>query len=90
MSNSRSASNAWLKLKKKLMPDGEASPATPKKASTPAKKKAAKVDSEDGETPKKATPRKRAPKKQEAEGGDASPKKRGRPAKNKKDAEPGE
>jgi hypothetical protein len=86
MINSRSAGNAWGKLKKKLMSVDEA-PATPTKAApTPAKKKAAKY----GETPKKATHRKRPGKKQEFEDSDASPKKKGRAAKTKKDDEAGE
>lgn len=80
MGNPRSASNAWAKIRSKLMTpsDGSAPPATPKK--TGGRKKAVKEedDAEDGEaaTPKK-TPRKRAAKKQNADG-DASPKKKGR------------
>jgi hypothetical protein len=90
MSNPRSASNAWAKIKGKLMAsnaDG-AVPATPKK--TAGKKKAAATpaaDGEDGEaaaTPKK-TPRKRAAKKQDVDG-EASPKKKG-PARGKKTSE---
>lgn len=95
MTNPRSASNAWAKIKAKLMvdnPEGAASPAKPK--ATPKKKAAKKgvngeANGDDGgdvpETPKK-TPRKRAPKKQEVDGeaGSPSPKKKGRPAKAKK------
>ncbi|KAF2750868.1 hypothetical protein M011DRAFT_474360 [Sporormia fimetaria CBS 119925] len=128
MSNPRSASNAWAKIKPRLMhgvPEGEDGavaatlkkgrkpkakadaangdddsgdgPATPKKRS-PKKKAAPKVKTEgddDGEgdedmpdapaTPAKS-PRKRAPKKQDVDG-EESPKKRGRPAKAKKDDE---
>ncbi|KAI4920467.1 hypothetical protein J4E85_009234 [Alternaria conjuncta] len=81
MSNPRSASNAWAKLKLKLVtpsPDG-AVPATPKK--TP-RKKAAAAKQEDGEegadaTPKK-TPRKRVAKKQDVDG-ESSPKKKAAP-----------
>jgi hypothetical protein len=82
MGNPRSASNAWTKIKNKLGGD-VAAPATPKKAAGGRKKAvpAPAADGEDGEatTPKK-TPRKRAAKKQDVEG-EASPKKRGRPAK---------
>ena len=81
MGNPRSASNAWAKIKLKLMtpsPDG-AVPATPKK--TP-RKKAAAAKQEDGEegadaTPKK-TPRKRVAKKQDVDG-ESSPKKKAAP-----------
>jgi hypothetical protein len=80
MSNPRSASNAWAKIKVKLMTpaaDGTV-PATPKK--TP-RKKAAAAKQDDGEegadTPKK-TPRKRAAKKQDVDG-DSSPKKKATP-----------
>ncbi|KAI4676640.1 uncharacterized protein J4E84_009475 [Alternaria hordeiaustralica] len=81
MGNPRSASNAWAKIKLKLMtpsPDG-AVPATPKK--TPRKKTAA-AKQEDGEegadaTPKK-TPRKRVAKKQDVDG-ESSPKKKATP-----------
>lgn len=73
MTNSRSANNAWAKLKAKLMPPADGSaPATPVKGSakkkTPAKGK--------GETPSK-TPAKRAAKKQDVDG-EGSPKKKGR------------
>lgn len=79
MSNPRSASNAWAKIKAKLMnsnPEGTV-PATPKK--TPRSKKIAvpMADSDENEvaqTPKK-TPRKRAPKKQDVDG-ESSPKKK--------------
>jgi hypothetical protein len=82
MSNPRSASNAWAKIKLKLMtpaPDG-AVPTTPKK--TP-RKKTASAKQNDGEegadtaTPKK-TPRKRVAKKQDVDG-DSSPKKKATP-----------
>lgn len=74
MSNPRSASNAWAKIKGKLMTpsDGSAPAATPKKGG--ARKKAV-ADGEDGESPTKKTPRKRAAKKQDVDG-DASPKKK--------------
>ncbi|KAF2831134.1 hypothetical protein CC86DRAFT_452289 [Ophiobolus disseminans] len=83
MSNPRSASNAWAKIKGKLMvnPDGTTIP-TPKKVAGGKKKVAAKDDVEDSETaatPTKKTPRKRAAKKQDVDG-DASPKKKGRAA----------
>jgi hypothetical protein len=83
MSNPRSASNAWAKIKTKLIvpapnADGTTPAPTPKKAAP--RKKAAPKEGEEGETPKK-TPRKRAPKKQDVDGADASPKKKGRPAK---------
>lgn len=80
MSNPRSASNAWAKIKLKLMTptaDGTA-PVTPKK--TPRKKATAVKQEDDGEegadaaTPKK-TSRKRAPKKQDIDG-ESSPKKK--------------
>lgn len=88
MSNPRSASNAWAKIRNKLnvtTGDGTAV-STPKKGG--AKKTAADKDSNgdaDGDSTKK-TPRKRGPKKQEVDG-DASPKKKGRPAKKKVDEE---
>ncbi|KAH9873438.1 hypothetical protein IAQ61_004061 [Plenodomus lingam] len=80
MSNHRSASNAWAKLKAKLITptDGTAPPATPKKAN---RKKALQTDDgdQDEPTPKKtATPRKRAAKKQDVDGDLASPKKKSR------------
>ncbi|KAG9188710.1 hypothetical protein G6011_07415 [Alternaria panax] len=80
MSNLRSASNAWAKIKLKLMTptaDGT-TPVTPKK--TPRKKAAATKQDDDGEegadaaTPKKI-PRKRGPKKQDVDG-ESSPKKK--------------
>jgi hypothetical protein len=89
MSNPRSAGNAWAKIKAKLIlpnADGTTPAPTPKKAG--GRKKANPAPADDGEegeapeTPKK-TPRKRAAKKQDVDGGDASPKKRGRPTKNK-------
>ncbi|KAH7069310.1 hypothetical protein FB567DRAFT_555135 [Paraphoma chrysanthemicola] len=88
MSNPRSASNAWAKIKNKLVapnPDGTAPvAATPKKAGG-RKKAAATPKADDGEevegTPKK-TPRKRPAKKQDVDG-DASPKKKGRAPKKK-------
>jgi hypothetical protein len=87
MSNPRSASNAWAKIKNKLMvnPDGTAIP-TPKKVPAGRKKAAAKDDAEDGDASptKKATPRKRAAKKQDVDG-DASPKKKGRAKKGSDD-----
>lgn len=80
MSNPRSASNAWAKIKVKLMtPLDGAAPATPKKAGGGAKKKTpakSNVD-EDGESSPQKPSRKRAAKKQDVDG-DASPKKRGR------------
>jgi hypothetical protein len=87
MSNPRSASNAWAKIKTKLItpnPDGTSPAPTPKKTAA-GRKKATAAPAKDGEegeapTPKK-TPRKRASKKQEVDGEDASPKKRGRSAK---------
>jgi hypothetical protein len=87
MSNPRSAGNAWAKIKAKLiLPTGDgATPApTPKKAAGRKKANAAPAeDDEDGEAPQtpKKTPRKRAAKKSEVDGEEASPKKRGRPAK---------
>lgn len=81
MSNPRSASNAWAKIKGKLMTpnaDGSSPAPTPKKGGGRKKAATSASDGEDGEdgTPKK-TPRKRAAKKQEVDG-DASPKKKGR------------
>jgi hypothetical protein len=86
MSNPRSAGNAWGTLKKKLMISGDSAPPTPRKVAA-SRKKAAKDDAgEDSEaTPKRAT-RKRATK--EPEDGDASPKKKVRPAKPKPKMEP--
>lgn len=82
MSNPRSASNAWAKIRTKLMTpaDGSAPVAvTPKKGGA---KKKAPVDGE--EAPKKtATPRKRAAKKQDVDG-EESPKKKTPRVKGKK------
>ncbi|KAH9879398.1 hypothetical protein J1614_002838 [Plenodomus biglobosus] len=86
MSNHRSASNAWARLKSKLMTpsDGTAPPLTPKKGG--GRKKVVKeeggddanADAKAAPTPKKTpTPRKRAAKKQDVDG-DASPKKKSR------------
>ncbi len=78
MSNPRSASNAWAKIKVKLT-DGAANgvvPATPSKGG--AKKKAVSDDAEC--TPTK-TPRKRAAKKQDVDGEESPKKKGGRPKK---------
>lgn len=102
MSNPRSASNAWAKIKIKLLADNPEGAATPAKPKTPRKKAGGKKDLSDGdgagiadgednvpETPKK-TPRKRAPKKQDVDG-EESPKKKGRTAPktpNKKKSEP--
>lgn len=79
MSNPRSASNAWAKIKVKLITpaaDGTV-PHTPKK--TPRAKKAVAPKNEgdevDGDAIPKATPRKRASKKQDVDG-DSSPKKK--------------
>lgn len=91
MSNPRSASNAWAKIRTKLNAaaptDGSAPAVTPKKGG--AKKKGAAKEEKGGdatgavaETPKK-TPRKRTTKKQEVDG-ETSPKKKGRTAKAKK------
>jgi hypothetical protein len=101
MSNPRSASNAWAKIKGKLAlttADGVV-PATPKKAggrkkaaATPKKADGdADADGADGEspvkkTPGKKTPGKRAAKKQDVEG-EESPKKKGRASKAKKEAD---
>jgi hypothetical protein len=77
MGNPRSASNAWAKIKVKLMADGTSPAPTPKKAGGRKKAAAAKdMDGEEGPaTPKKPTPRKRAPKKQDVDG-ESSPKKK--------------
>jgi hypothetical protein len=97
MSNPRSASNAWAKIKNKLMtsnPDGTApTPATPKKAG--GRKKAATTpkadEGEDAEGTPKKTPRKRAAKKQDVDGaGEASPKKKGRATKKKESDDEGQ
>jgi hypothetical protein len=90
MTNPRSASNAWAKIKGKLAltaADGGVV-TTPKKGG--AKKTAAKgdgVDGEgaDGESPTKKTPKKRVAKKQDVDGeASPSPKKKGRQTKGKK------
>lgn len=91
MSNPRSASNAWAKIKGKLLvnPDGTVASPAPKKAAG-GRKKSSPADSE-AATPKKvATPRKRAAKKQEVEGEEASPKKKGRGAKKTEKSEESE
>ncbi|KAF2464082.1 uncharacterized protein BDR25DRAFT_329369 [Lindgomyces ingoldianus] len=106
MSNTRSASNAWSKIKNKLMVGEVTVLAKPAAKGVAKKKGTAKTKSEavgedDGDancavdelpkTPKK-TPRKRTAKKQEVDGdaGSPSPKKKGRPAKGKKAAEEAE
>lgn len=74
MTNSRSAYNAWTKIKVKLMtPSDGTAPSTPIKGS--AKKKAPTKD--DGETPSTKASGKRAAKKQDVDG-EGSPKKKGR------------
>ena len=79
MTNPRSASNAWAKIKNKLMVSSDGVAPSPKKGSP--KKKAVKGDgSDEGDGASKKAPRKRAAKKQDVDG-EASPKKRGRPAK---------
>jgi hypothetical protein len=89
MSNPRSASNAWAKIKGKLVtnPDSTTVPSTPRKA-TGGRKKAAATFANDGDeveaTPKK-TPRKRAARNQDVDG-EVSPKKKG-PGRGKKLAE---
>ncbi|KAF2869461.1 hypothetical protein BDV95DRAFT_596463 [Massariosphaeria phaeospora] len=96
MGNPRSASNAWAKIKTKLVTpapagDGDEAPAavkTSKKPATP-RKRAPKKEAEDGDeggddTPKKATPRKRAAKKETVDGETATPKKKARATKSKK------
>ncbi|KAH8732975.1 hypothetical protein GQ44DRAFT_639856 [Phaeosphaeriaceae sp. PMI808] len=88
MSNTRSASNSWAKIRAKLVADPPADgavPATPKKAGG-RQKKAVNTD-EGGEPTPNKTPRKRAAKKQDVDG-DASPKKKGRskaPAKSERE-----
>jgi len=84
MGNPRSASNAWAKIKGKLMtnPDGTPMP-TPKKAPAAKGKKSKDAAAEDGSespTKKVATPRKRVAKKQEIDGGEVSPKKKSKAA----------
>jgi hypothetical protein len=96
MTNPRSASNAWAKIKVKLLSATEGGPVTvatttPKKGG-PKKKAAAKSDNgdaeaADGESPTKKTPRKRAAKKQDVDGEETTPKKKGRPAKVKKSSD---
>ncbi|ORY19443.1 hypothetical protein BCR34DRAFT_582166 [Clohesyomyces aquaticus] len=96
MSNPRSASNAWAKIRTKLMTpsDGTAAPKpTPKKKKAAAKAKDDGSDEANGDeptTPKK-TPRKRTAKKQEAgnEADSPSPKKC-RPTKGRKASEEAE
>jgi hypothetical protein len=92
MSNPRSASNAWAKIKAKLLSataSGSVTvpPTTPKKGGAkkkaPAKSGGADADGADGESPVKKTPRKR-PAKQDVDGEESTPKKKGRPAKAKK------
>jgi hypothetical protein len=82
MSNPRSASNAWAKIKAKLATTCPAEGIVVAKKGGPRKKAAG---DEDGEgTPKKApaTPRKRAAKKQDVDGEPTpTPKKRGKAAK---------
>ncbi|KAF2730152.1 hypothetical protein EJ04DRAFT_403127, partial [Polyplosphaeria fusca] len=78
MSNPRSASNAWAKIKNKLVVDnGETSEKAATKA-TPKKKAAtANGDGDGDKTPvAKKTPKKRASKKQEVDGEEGSPKKK--------------
>jgi hypothetical protein len=86
MSNPRSASNAWAKIRNKLMTpgDGTSSPKakeTPKKKGTTKANGKSKGDDQNGDgasvTPKS---RKRASKKQDVDG-DASPTKKSRPSK---------
>jgi hypothetical protein len=82
MSNPRSASNAWAKIKTKLIipaADGTV-PATPKKAGARKKAVAEEDGGEGAATPKKSS-RKRVSKKQDIDG-DSSPKKK--PARGKK------
>lgn len=83
MTNPRSASNAWGKIRQKLNAQ-EGVVATPKLKGTPKKK----GESNDPATPTKS-PRKRAPKKQDIDG-EASPKKKGRSTKVKAEEEEGE
>ncbi|KAF1959381.1 hypothetical protein CC80DRAFT_524021 [Byssothecium circinans] len=75
MSNPRSASNAWAKIKAKLASSTDTAGLTPKKGG--GRKKATNTDAA------KETPRKRAAKKQDIEG-EGTPKKKGRQAKSKK------
>ncbi|KAF2013529.1 hypothetical protein BU24DRAFT_411260 [Aaosphaeria arxii CBS 175.79] len=90
MTNDRSASNAWGKIKVKLMSGGTpgSAPATPKRggakkpAATPKGKtengdNEAETNGGDGSPAPKKTPRKRAAKKQEVDGEPSSPKKKG-------------
>jgi hypothetical protein len=89
MSNPRSASNAWAKIRVKLNAgiDVTATPATPKKGGGRKKAATPKADADNDDagdaTPKatpKATPRKRGPKKQDVDGEDSTPKKKRAPA----------
>ncbi|KAF2705412.1 hypothetical protein K504DRAFT_448967 [Pleomassaria siparia CBS 279.74] len=82
MSNHRSASNAWTKIRVKLLAGADGAPAKGSPKKTAPKKK---TGEDGGETPKKAA-RKRPTKKQEVEGEDGSPKKKGRQTKAKKAA----
>jgi hypothetical protein len=77
MSNPRSASNAWAKIKGKLVtnPDSTTVPSTPRKA----------TDGDEVEATPKKTPRKRAARNQDVDG-EVSPKKKG-PGRGKKLAE---
>ncbi|KAH7123608.1 hypothetical protein B0J11DRAFT_316210 [Dendryphion nanum] len=94
MSNPRSASNAWAKIKAKLMAgaDNTDAPATPKKSRAKGKKNVTTTktngdgsEGDDVETPKK-TPAKRKAKKQDGDEG-GSPKKKSRtPAKKEEQA----
>lgn len=76
MSNPRSASNAWAKIKNKLMaPSSGTPPTTPKKAG--GRKKAVSTNGENGEALPVKPARKRAAKKQDVNG-EASPPKKAR------------
>lgn len=85
MSNPRSASNAWAKIKGKLIINTDGSAASPASKKAGGRKKA--VEKEDGEVTPKKTPRKRVAKKQEVEGEDASPKKKGHAVKESEEGE---
>ncbi|KAF1997584.1 hypothetical protein P154DRAFT_536976 [Amniculicola lignicola CBS 123094] len=96
MSNPRSASNAWAKIKQKLMADpgvdvGAPKPgrATKKKAAAKAKDNIKEEDEADELAPVKKTAKKRGPKAQDVDGEGAPKKKpRGRPAKKAVDTPP--
>lgn len=79
MSNPRSASNAWAKIKVKLINPGsdDNPPATPKKTPRSRKSAAPKTAGDEGDVAAspKPTPRKRASKKQDVDG-ESSPKKK--------------